>query len=180
MASDNEPKSEREWHHVHYEWWMLLLTARRLRGCPPLKRGDASYIAVAEREIDRNAWLESFLVHTRALLEFLGWTKVQVRDDDLRSPIATTPNERLLSLVEEMHKRIMHVTRRRLEGDALWPCDRIAHAVSEAMAIVCANHETPLAKDCFAHWYELKATPIPPGFRWEDWPAIIVPSDISR
>jgi hypothetical protein len=97
-----------------YEVEMLLASLNLTLESPGEGSTNASERAAA------NAYLESYLVHVRNLIEFF-LSPARTRDDDILASdfleSAWTPSgehvDRLRGLVDEIHKRLSHLTRRR-------------------------------------------------------------------
>jgi hypothetical protein len=119
--------------HIHYEWWMLQETARALSaGLQPVWQ--------------RNAVLEAFVMHGRALVEFL-WTppagrhfRTDVLAADYFDPSSdwTLPDEPVPPLLRPLTKRanvqIAHLSYERLvERPSGWLQSDMADALSAHM-----------------------------------------------
>lgn len=118
--------SERtELEHISYEVDMLRYCFQRLKSCE-------------NTTPETNAFLESFLVHTRNLIYFLEgpWKYDDIRCADFcgsdNKPITKVPVGLNADLKNKIHKHCLHLTKTRLNEKVFWPVEKIARAINQS------------------------------------------------
>lgn len=131
MPQHSDDKLKEASGHLFYEYEMMRETARALDALQGRPRTD-------EERIGRNAIVESFVVHVRNLVVFLGWHKSNHDEDVLARHYAKftpkVPDGPWLSeLYEAASTRVVHLSYRRTLVDPRnrdWPVREIVEAVS--------------------------------------------------
>jgi hypothetical protein len=127
--------------HLQYEYWMFYSLAARIAA-----GGEGDRVV-------RNAMLESFVIHTRVLIEFLysdtAWHDTAVAADFFAEPadwlaVRPTMSETLEDARRRVGKDAVHLTYTRLAQTPVtkrWPVAEIADEIGRAMTAF--RHNVP-------------------------------------
>jgi len=140
-------------YHLGYEWWMLRATFDLLKELPE----DADPV--------RNALLESYLIHARALIVFFSlkplknddWTVTNL-DHGLEQTVCPSALEKFRKII---NKHVAHLTESRLRSINEYPTVDVQHFLEEQIE----NVRTNLGDDMPVPWigdYQTKSNLLMP------------------